>query len=85
MFDKFRARIEKLEETNETFRKISQHVQQNKTTYIAAPIFLGVGFVGGKYLQRPITVDFQPVINNSPVFNNTIVPVMKSAGELPII
>jgi hypothetical protein len=84
MFENAKERLRKLEETNETVRKISQHVQNNKTTYIAAPIFLATGFIGGKYLQRPITIDFQPVITNSPVFNNTIIPVMKS-GELPII
>ena len=70
MFDKTKERIRKLEETNETFRNVKQHLQDNKKVYFVGAGFLGVGFVGGKYFQRPIIIDFQPVINNRPVFNN---------------
>ena len=72
MFDKTKARIEKLEETNETFRKVSYHLKDNKKVYLAGAGCICVGFVGGKYLQRPIVIDFQPVIDikNMPVFNN---------------
>jgi len=70
MFDKTKERIAKLEETNETFRNVKRHLQDNKKVYIVGTGFLGVGFVGGKYFQRPIVIDFQPVINNAPTFNN---------------
>lgn len=80
MFDKTRERIQKLEETNETFRKVSTHLQENKQTYLAVGVAVPTAFVAGKYFQRPIevTVDFKPIINNTPIFNNTIAPVMKN-------
>jgi hypothetical protein len=65
MFEKTRARIEKLEEIDETFRKIAQHLRENKKTYFVGTGCLGVGFIGGKYLQRPIEVNVEPVINNT--------------------
>ena len=70
MFDKTKERIAKLEETNETFRNVKRHLQDNKKVYFVGAGFLGVGFVGGKYFQRPIVIDFQPVIQNTPTFNN---------------
>lgn len=70
MFDRTKERIAKLEETNENFRRAKQHVTKYKIAYIGAPVVFGAGFIGGKYFQRPITIDFQPVINNTPVFNN---------------
>lgn len=47
MFDKFRARIEKLEETNETFRKVKFHFDKNGKMYL-----VGVGCLGAGYLLR---------------------------------
>src|SRR3954464_4161014 len=70
MFDKTKERIAKLEKTNETFRKAKQHVEKNKTTYIVGAGCLAGGIVVGLYFRRPIVIDFQPIINNTPVFNN---------------
>lgn len=69
MFNKTRDRIEKFEETNETFRMVKQHLQDNKVFYMSAPAIFAVGFVGGKYHQQPIEITNQitPVINNIPV------------------
>lgn len=65
MFDKSRERIARLEETHETFRNVKKHLEQHKSAYIAGPACLAIGFVGGKYFQRPIEV----AIDNSPVIN----------------
>jgi hypothetical protein len=70
MFDKTKERVKKFQEDHESVHKIIQHVEKNKNTYLTGAGCLGAGFVFGKYYQRPIIIDFQPVINNAPVFNN---------------
>jgi len=46
MFDKTRERIARLEETNETFRKVKLHLETNKKTYLVGGGCLVVGTVG---------------------------------------
>lgn len=43
MFEKTKARVAKLEETNETFRRVSTHVKEHKNTYLG----VGGGAVAG--------------------------------------
>jgi len=68
MFDKTKARIEKLEETNETFRSIKQHAEKYGPLYIVGAAGLTAGFL----LRRP------QVIN---VTNNLAHPAQSSLVE----
>ena len=77
MFDKFRARVERLEETNDDFRKVMTHLRENKRVYYVGAGTLAFGFIGGKHFQRPIEV----IIENAPTFNNTVAPVMNNIGN----
>jgi hypothetical protein len=55
MFDNARERIRKLEETNETFRNVKQHVEKHKIAYIAGTTGFGclvVGGIGGAALGK---------------------------------
>lgn len=54
----------------EKTEQVKQHLKDNKTTYVCCGVTGIVCFIGGKYLRRPIVIDFQPVITNAPVFNN---------------
>lgn len=69
-FRKTRERIAEFEKTHDNFRAVVEHVDAHKEAYLAGAGCLFVGFVGGKRFQRPIVIDFKPVINNAPVFNN---------------
>lgn len=77
MFEKSRERIERLEQTHETFRNVVKHIERNKSAYIAGPVCLAVGFVGGKYFQRPIEV----TIENAPVMNLQPTLVLESLSS----
>lgn len=63
-------RLTKFEEDHDSFRRLHQHVVEHRQFYMAVPVILGVGYVGGKYQQRPINIDVRPVIHNSPVFSH---------------
>jgi hypothetical protein len=69
MFEKSRERLERLEQTHETFRTVVQHIHKHQSAYIAGPACLAIGFVGGKYFQRPIDISIEnaPVINLHPM------------------
>jgi|SRR3954471_18619500 hypothetical protein len=47
MFDKFKARIAKLEEDHDNLRKLHQHVDSNKIAYAAGASGLGCLILGG--------------------------------------
>lgn len=47
MFDNFRERIRKLEETNETFRNTKKHVEKHKVAYAAGGAAIGAGAIFG--------------------------------------
>lgn len=54
----------------ERITQVKTHLKENKKVYLTGAGCLCVGFVGGKYFQRPI------VVNNIPTFNNTVAPVI---------
>jgi hypothetical protein len=63
-----------MDDDKSKFERVKQHLRENKKTYILCGVTGVVCFAGGKYLRRPIVIDFQPVIDitNAPVFNNHI-------------
>jgi uncharacterized membrane-anchored protein len=76
MFDKTKERIAKLEETNETFRNVKQHVTKYQVAYAA---------VGGSALTVVAVRVFggpQVIVKEMPslpsVINNTVAPVMNN-------
>jgi hypothetical protein len=79
MFEKTKARVSKLEETHDNVHAVLQHVRDHREAYLVGAGCLSVGFVGGKYFQRPIEVITKPVFNNTvaPV----IAPVMNNIGN----
>lgn len=81
MFENVKARFAKLKEDHESVRKVKIHVEKYKPFYIAAPVIFGGGFLSGKYFQRPIEVTVENIIENAPVFNNTVAPVMNNLGN----
>jgi|1185.fasta_scaffold1201024_2 ABC-type amino acid transport system permease subunit len=72
MFDNFRERIRKLEETNETFRSAKQHVERHQMAYACGAT--GIVCVGGTrfFTARPVVIHnhIEPMI--APTFNNVI-------------
>ena len=59
-----------MDDDSNKFEKFKQHLHDNKKVYLVGAGCLGAGFIGGKFLRRPIVIDFRPVISNAPVFNN---------------
>ena len=60
MFDKTKARIEKFEETNETFRAVKQHAEKYGPLYIVGAAGLTAGFL----LRRPQVINVTNHIAN---------------------
>jgi hypothetical protein len=61
------------EESMEDISPAQKHWQKHRTKYIAGGVVAGtavVSFVAGKHFQRPIIIDFKPVLNN--VVNNNV-------------
>lgn len=52
--------------------QVKEHLKENRKAYLIGAGVAGFSFATGKYFKRPIevTVDFKPVINNMPTFNN---------------
>lgn len=60
-------------EDTEDISPAKTHWQKHRTKYISGGAIVGtaiVGFVAGKHFQRPIIIDFKPVLNN--VVNNNV-------------
>lgn len=58
---------------DQTVTSVKAHIRRHKTAYTVGGTAIAIAplaFVGGKYFQRPIVIDFNPTINNTPVFNN---------------
>jgi len=74
VFNKTRARIEKFEETNETFRKAKQHVEKYKVVYASIGASVTTAIVVKSCMKPQIIT----VVNKAaaPVFNNTVAPVI---------
>ena len=76
MFDKFKARVEKLEETNETFRNAKAHVEKYQVVYAvvgsSVVTILVMRAIGTKPQITTIVNEFAPVNNNLPIFSNTV-------------
>jgi hypothetical protein len=75
MFDKFKERIAKLEETNETFRDAKAHVEKYQVVYACGITSVVCIIVTRAVSTRPMEVttiieapSISPVFNNQPVF-----------------
>jgi len=78
MFDKFKARIEKLEETNETFRSVKAHVVKYQVVYACGATAI-VSVIVTRQFARPTMITNvieAPAI--APVFNNTVAPIINN-------
>jgi hypothetical protein len=79
MFEKTKARIRKLEETNYTFRKVSYHLQENKQSYLVGASCFTVGYLFRKPTVVNVTNHVAPLINNAP--NLAAGPQLESVSD----
>lgn len=82
MFDNLKDRFAKLEEDHESVRNVKQHVEKYQVVY-ATVGGSAITLVAVKLFGKPQVIvhdggGLPAVINNAPIFNNTVAPVMNN-------